>query len=128
MKRLSIWLAGRGGRWKEESMRAIAAHFEPVCAKSGISEDELAEALGGFHYEMVEACAFEDFRSRRRAAATYRWLAFRVLGHPPLALGIRPHQPAGQVFLFAARFGSARATSTAQKPGRIDRRGCRLTP
>jgi hypothetical protein len=48
-------------------MRAIAAHFEPVCAKSGISEDELAEALGEFHYEM-EACAFEDFCSRRRAS------------------------------------------------------------
>ena len=56
------------GRWKEECMRAIAAHFEPVCAKSGISEDELAEALGEFHYEMVEACAFEDFCSRRPAS------------------------------------------------------------
>ncbi|MGA8568534.1 MAG: hypothetical protein WB580_12145, partial [Candidatus Binataceae bacterium] len=49
-------------------MRAIAAHFEPVCAKSGISEDEFAEALGEFHYEMVEACAFEDFCSRRPAS------------------------------------------------------------
>ncbi len=49
-------------------MRAIAAHFEPVCAKSGISEDELAETLGEFHYEMVEACAFEDFCSRRPAS------------------------------------------------------------
>jgi hypothetical protein len=36
--------------------------------KSGISEDELAEALGEFHYEMVEACAFEDFCSRRPAS------------------------------------------------------------
>jgi hypothetical protein len=49
-------------------MHAIAAHFEPVCAKSGISEDELAEALGEFHHEMVEACAFEDFCSRRPAS------------------------------------------------------------
>jgi hypothetical protein len=56
------------GRWKEECMHAIAAHFEPVCAKSGISEDELAEILGEFHYEMVEACAFEDFCSRRPAS------------------------------------------------------------
>ena len=39
MKQLSIWLAGRGGAaGKKECMRAIAAHFEPVCAKSGISE------------------------------------------------------------------------------------------
>ncbi len=66
IEHLARW-AGRG-RWKEECMRAIAAHFEPVCAKSGISEDELAEALGEFHYEMVEACAFEDFCSRRPAS------------------------------------------------------------
>ena len=66
LEHLARW-AGRG-RWKEECMRAIAAHFEPGCAKSGISEDELAEALGEFHYEMVEACAFEDFCSRRPAS------------------------------------------------------------
>ena len=66
IEHLARW-AGRG-RWKEECMRAIAAHFEPVCAKSGISEDELAETLGEFHYEMVEACAFEDFCSRRPAS------------------------------------------------------------
>lgn len=48
IEHLARW-AGRG-RWKEECMHAIAAHFEPVCAKSGISEDELAEALGEFHY------------------------------------------------------------------------------
>jgi hypothetical protein len=66
IEHLARW-AGRG-RWKEECMRAIAAHFEPVCAKSGISQDELAEALGEFHYEMVEACAFEDFCSRRPAS------------------------------------------------------------
>jgi hypothetical protein len=65
IEHLARW-AGRG-RWKEERMHAIAAHFEPVCAKSGISEDELAEILGEFHYEMVEACAFEDFCSRRPA-------------------------------------------------------------
>ena len=66
LEHLARW-AGRG-RWKEECMRTIAAHFEPVCAKSGISEDELAEALGEFHYEMVEVCAFEDFCSRRPAS------------------------------------------------------------
>ena len=66
IEHLARW-AGRG-RWKEECTRAVAAHFEPVCAKSGISEDELAEALGEFHYEMVEACAFEDFCSRRPAS------------------------------------------------------------
>jgi hypothetical protein len=66
LEQLARW-AGRG-RWKEECMRAIAAHFEPVCAKAGITEDELAEALGEFHYEMVEACAFEDFCSRRPAS------------------------------------------------------------
>jgi len=66
LEHLARWAAR--GRWKEECMRAIAAHFEPVCAKSGITEDELAEALGEFHYEMVEACAFEDFCSRRPAA------------------------------------------------------------
>jgi hypothetical protein len=66
IEHLARW-AGRG-RWKEECMHAIAAHFEPVCAKSGISEDELAETLGEFHYEMVEACAFEDFCSRRPAS------------------------------------------------------------
>jgi hypothetical protein len=32
-------LLGGAGGWKEECMRAIAAHFEPVCAKSGISEE-----------------------------------------------------------------------------------------
>jgi hypothetical protein len=32
IEHLARW-AGRG-RWKEECMRAIAAHFEPVCAKS----------------------------------------------------------------------------------------------
>jgi hypothetical protein len=66
IEHLARW-AGRG-RLKEECMRAIAAHFEPACAKSGISEDELAETLGEFHYEMVEACAFEDFCSRRPAS------------------------------------------------------------
>jgi hypothetical protein len=63
LEQLAHW-AGRG-RWKEECMRAIAAHFEPVCEKAGITEDQLAEALGELHYEMVEACAFEDFCSRQ---------------------------------------------------------------
>jgi len=35
IEHLARW-AGRG-RWKEECMDAIAAHFEPVCAKSGIT-------------------------------------------------------------------------------------------
>ncbi|MGA2458051.1 MAG: hypothetical protein ABSF85_10825 [Terriglobales bacterium] len=66
LEHLARWAAR--GRWKEECMRAIADHFEPVCAKAGITEDELAEDLGKFHYEMVEACAFEDFCSRRAAS------------------------------------------------------------
>ena len=66
LEHLARW-AGRG-RWKEECMRAINTHFEPVCAKAGITEDELADALGEFHYEMVEACAFEDFCSCRPAS------------------------------------------------------------
>ena len=66
LEHLARWAAR--GRWKEECMQAIAAHFEPVCAKAGITEDELAEALDEFHYEMVEACAFEDFCSRRAAS------------------------------------------------------------
>ncbi|MGA7872088.1 MAG: hypothetical protein WCA22_14470, partial [Candidatus Binatus sp.] len=66
LEHLARWAAR--GRWKEECMQAIAAHFEPVCAKAGITEDELAEALGEFHYEMVEACAFEDFCSRPAAS------------------------------------------------------------
>jgi hypothetical protein len=66
LEQLAHW-AGRG-RWKEECMRAIAAHFESVCAKAGITDDELAQALGEFHYEIVEACAFEDFCSRRAAS------------------------------------------------------------
>jgi hypothetical protein len=44
------------------------AHFEPVCAQAGITEDQLVEALGEFDYAMVEACAFEDFCSRRPAS------------------------------------------------------------
>src|SRR5437899_6819523 len=66
VEHLARWAAR--SRWKEECRRALAAHFEPVCAKAGISEDELAATLREFHYEMVEACAFEDFCSRRPAA------------------------------------------------------------
>lgn len=66
LEHLARWAARE--RWKEECMRAIAAHFEPVCAEAGMTEDELTEALGKFHYEMVEACAFEDFCSRRAAS------------------------------------------------------------
>jgi hypothetical protein len=59
--------AGRE-RWKEESARALAAHFAPVCESAEISEDELAGALGGAYYEMLQMCAFEDFCSRPTAA------------------------------------------------------------
>jgi hypothetical protein len=52
LEHLARW-AGRG-RWKEECMRAIAAHFEPVCAKAGITQDEIGEVLGEFEYQMVE--------------------------------------------------------------------------
>src|ERR1039457_5623855 len=61
VRQITAWLVSELGRWKEECMRAIAAHFESVCAKAGITVDELAQALGEFHYEIVEACAFEDF-------------------------------------------------------------------
>jgi hypothetical protein len=40
-------------------------HFEPVCATAGIDEGELEELLGEPHYQMVQACAFEDFLCRR---------------------------------------------------------------
>lgn len=66
LEHVARWAAR--GRWKEECTRAVATHFEPVCAKAGITADELAESLGEFHYEMVEACAFEDFCSRRPAS------------------------------------------------------------
>jgi len=59
--------AGRD-RWKEESARALAEHFAPVCELAEISEDELAGALGGAYYEMLQMCAFEDFCSRPTAA------------------------------------------------------------
>ncbi len=55
-------------RWKEECGRAVASHFEPVCEIADISEEELAEALGDAYYEMLQACAFEDFCSRPAAA------------------------------------------------------------
>jgi hypothetical protein len=45
-----------------------------------------------------------------------------------VAPGIRPYQPAGQVFLLAARFCSAWATPAAQKSIRGDRGGRRLKP
>jgi hypothetical protein len=53
------------GRWKEECRRVLNEHLEPVCAKAGIDEDELAELLGEQHYQMIQACAFEDFLCRR---------------------------------------------------------------
>jgi Tn3 transposase DDE domain len=36
--------------------------------------------------------------------------------------GLRPHQPPGQVFLLAARFGATRSAAAAQKPIRSDKR------
>ena len=66
LEHLARW-AGRG-RWKEECMRAIAAHFEPVCAKAGITQDEIGEMLGELDHQMVETCAFEDFCSRPTAS------------------------------------------------------------
>jgi len=66
LEHLAHW-AGRR-RWKEECVRAVAAHFEPACEQAGITEDELVEALGRFDYAMVEACAFEDFCSRRHTS------------------------------------------------------------
>jgi len=53
------------GRWKEECRRVLNEHLEPVCAKAGIDEDELAKLLGEHHYQMIEACAYEDFLCRR---------------------------------------------------------------
>lgn len=58
----------RRGRWKEESVRALAEHFEPVCAKAGIDEADLADLLDEPHYQTIQGCAFEDFLSRRFGA------------------------------------------------------------
>jgi hypothetical protein len=55
----------RKGRWREECGRVIAQHFEPVCAKAGMDEIDLAELLGENLYSMVEECAFEDFLTSR---------------------------------------------------------------
>jgi hypothetical protein len=52
-------------RWKEECHRVLDEHLEPVCAKAGIDEGELAELLGEHHYQTIQGCAFEDFISRR---------------------------------------------------------------
>ena len=63
LEHIASWAAR--GRWKEECHRVLDEHLEPVCAKVGIDEDELAELLGEHHYQMIQACAFEDFLSRR---------------------------------------------------------------
>jgi len=60
---IASWAAR--GRWKEQCQRVFDEHLEPVCAKAGIDEDELAELLGEQHYHMIQACAFEDFLCRR---------------------------------------------------------------
>ncbi len=58
----------RRERWKDDCARAITAHFEPACAKAGITEDDLADAIGDVHFEMLQLCAFEDFCSRPATA------------------------------------------------------------
>jgi hypothetical protein len=63
VEHLVSWAARR--HWKEECTRAIAEHFEPVCAKAGIDEAELTRLLGQQHYRTVEGWAFEDFLCRR---------------------------------------------------------------
>jgi hypothetical protein len=63
LEHIASWAAR--GRWKEECHRVLDEHLEPVCAKAGIDEDELAKLLGEHHYEMIQACGFEDFLSRR---------------------------------------------------------------
>ena len=63
MEHIVSW--ARKGHWREECGRMIAQHFEPVCAKAGMDEDDLAELLGENLHSMVEGCAFEDFLSSR---------------------------------------------------------------
>jgi len=63
LEHIASWAAR--GRWKEECHRILDEHFEPVCAKAGIDEGELAELLGEHHYQTIQGCAFEDFLSRR---------------------------------------------------------------
>ena len=63
LEHIASWAAR--GRWKEECHRVLDEHLEPVCAKAGIDEDELATLLGEHHYRTIQGCAFEDFISRR---------------------------------------------------------------
>lgn len=63
LEHIALWAAR--GRWKEECHRVLDEHLEPVCAKAGIDEGELAELLGEQLYETIQGCAFEDFLSRR---------------------------------------------------------------
>lgn len=59
LERLAAWAPRE--RWREVCRRALAAHFETLCAGAGMSEEELAEEIGEEQYETAEACAFEDF-------------------------------------------------------------------
>jgi len=59
LEHLTAW--GRRERWREVWQRAVATHFNRVCAGAGMSEEELAEEIGEEHYEAARACAFEDF-------------------------------------------------------------------
>ncbi len=63
LEHIASWAAR--GRWKAECHRVLDEHLEPVCAKAGIDEGELAELLGEHHYRTIQGCAFEDFLSRR---------------------------------------------------------------
>jgi hypothetical protein len=62
LEHIASWAAR--GRWKEQCQRVLNDHFEPVCIRAGIDEDELARLLGE-HYHIIQGCAFEDFLSRR---------------------------------------------------------------
>jgi hypothetical protein len=55
----------RRGRWKEACASALIEHFEPVCTKAGMDEEEIERLLGENHCAMIEGCAFEDFLARR---------------------------------------------------------------
>jgi len=59
LEHLAAW--ARRERWREPCQRALAAHFETICRAAGMDEKELAEEIGEEHYEIAQACAFEDF-------------------------------------------------------------------
>src|SRR5689334_8816469 len=59
MAHLATW--ARRERWREPCQGAVRAHFATVCAAAGMDEEKLAQEIGEEHYEMAQACAFEDF-------------------------------------------------------------------